>query len=384
MTTLQDILGLIKNRKIKTPSDKDYIISAAYTNKKESLKTQPEMQTNLLSIGAIKKYIIDSLPPSLGGQANLQEVTDEGNSTTTNIQFLDNAKVLFDNGSRLQKGTTNAYTGGNGGISQICSIDYELKWEAGRQYVLHQDGFTIREVKYNFTITPGIYDDYTKGFVVGSRWILDNGDVYVCTDNTTEDAAWKQIAPKYKVFTALLSQDGVADSTKTVGNSDGGPLKQVTTFSKGATYVIDENPNNTDLSALGAPNSLVGTRFISTLDADLVAYGLDVDVVFSFNQAGIRAQVLDNTIGDVWFTYEGIGVYALRSDNLFTLEKTTTFNSTFYNFATESIVTLSTPSWETNTDGMIKLTAASMGNGPLGLNDGLMGTPVLLEVRVYN
>jgi hypothetical protein len=319
-----------------------------------------------------------------GSPQDLQEVTDEGDSTTNNIQFLDDAKILFDNGSRLQKGTTNAYTGGNGGISQVCSIDYELKWEAGRQYLLGQDGFTIREVNHTFTFTPDLYEDETKGFVPGSRWVLDNGDTYVCVDSTAEAAIWKQISPKYKVFTALLSQDGVVDSTKTVGNSDGGPLKQVTTFYKGATYTIDENPNNTDLSALGAPNNLVGTKFISTLDADLVTYGLDVAVVLSFNQAGIRAQVLDNTIGDVWFTYEGIGIYALRSDNLFTVEKTTTFNSTFYNFLTESMVTLSTPSWETNTSSMVKLTAATMGNGPLALSDGLMVTPVLLEVRVYN
>ena len=320
----------------------------------------------------------------IGTPQNLQEVTDEGESTTNNIQFLDNGKILFDNGSRLQKGTTNAYTGGNGGISQVCSIDYELKWEAGMQYVLGQDGFTIREVRHTFTLTPGANDDTTKGFVPGSRWILDNGDVYECVENTAEDAVWKQIAPKYRVFTALLAQNGTVDSTKTVGNSNGGPLKQVTTLYKGATYTINENPNNTDLSALGAPNSSVGTKFISTLDADLVTYNLDVAVVLSFNQAGIIAQVLDNTIGDVWFTYEGIGIYALRSDNLFTLEKTTTFNSTFYNFATESVVTLSTPSWETNTNSMVKLTAATLGNGALALNDGLITTPVVLEVRVYN
>lgn len=195
----------------------------------------------------------------------------------------------------------------------------------------------------------------------------------------------KKVGEKsYKVFTALLSQNGTVDSTKTVGNSNGGPLKQVTTLYKGATYTIDENPNNTDLSALGAPNSSVGTKFISALDADLVAYNLDVAVVLSFNQAGIIAQVLDNTIGDVWFTYEGIGIYAMRSDNLFPLEKTTTFNSTFYSFNTESVVTLSTPSLETNTENMIKLTAATIGNGSLVLNDGLIIPGVLLEVRVYN
>jgi hypothetical protein len=52
------------------------------------------------------------------------------------------------------------------------------------------DGFTIREVSHNFTTTPTVNDDDTKGFVVDSRWILDDGDVYVCTDDTTGAAVW--------------------------------------------------------------------------------------------------------------------------------------------------------------------------------------------------
>jgi hypothetical protein len=57
MTTLQDIMGLIAKRKIKTPTDNDYIISAAYTDIYERLKPQPKMEPNLLSLGAIKAYI---------------------------------------------------------------------------------------------------------------------------------------------------------------------------------------------------------------------------------------------------------------------------------------------------------------------------------------
>jgi hypothetical protein len=60
---------------------------------------------------------------------------------------------------------------------------------------MQQDGFTIREVNYNFTFTPGVNDDFTKGYVIGSRWILDNGDIYVCTDNTEEEAVWELQVP---------------------------------------------------------------------------------------------------------------------------------------------------------------------------------------------
>jgi hypothetical protein len=63
MTTLQDIMGLITKRKIKTPSDNDYIISAAYTDTQERLKPQPKMEASLLSLGGIKKYVLDSIAP---------------------------------------------------------------------------------------------------------------------------------------------------------------------------------------------------------------------------------------------------------------------------------------------------------------------------------
>lgn len=56
-STLQDIMGLISKRKIKVPTDKDYIVSAAYTDTQEVLKPQPKMEASLINIGALKKFI---------------------------------------------------------------------------------------------------------------------------------------------------------------------------------------------------------------------------------------------------------------------------------------------------------------------------------------
>ena len=121
---------------------------------------------------------------------DLQIVTDSGNTTTDNIAFTGAVGVLFDNTSTLRKGTIDAGYGGAKGIAQVCAVGYELKWEAGRLYVMGDGGTTIREVSHNFTTTPSATDDNTKGFIVGSRWILDNGDLYVCTDVTTATAVW--------------------------------------------------------------------------------------------------------------------------------------------------------------------------------------------------
>lgn len=139
-----------------------------------------------------------------GGVGTLQQVTNLGNSTTNNIAFTATAGLSFDNGAFFRKGTTDAGNGGAKGTAQICSISYELKWEAGRLYYMEQDGFTIRDVTHNFTFVPQVTDDSTKGFVSGSRWSLDDGTVYVCSDATIGAAVW-----------AVVSVGGVTDVTGT-------------------------------------------------------------------------------------------------------------------------------------------------------------------------
>ena len=146
-----------------------------------------------------------------GGVGTLQEVTDLGNSTTNDIAFTATAGILLDNGARLRKGTTNAGLGGNNGIAQRCSIDYELKWEAGRLYYMEQDGFTIRDVTHNFNVVPQPTDDSTKGFVTNSRWSLDDGTVYLCSDATIGAAVW-----------SVVSTGGVTSVTATAPLSSSG------------------------------------------------------------------------------------------------------------------------------------------------------------------
>ena len=122
----------------------------------------------------------------------LSEVLTESNETDGNdIAISDGDKIVLDNGANLKKGTTDAGLGGSKGIALRCAVDYELKWEAGRLYVMEGDGFTIREVSHNFTTIPTENDDDSKGFVVGSRWILDDGEVYLCGDATTGFAVWE-------------------------------------------------------------------------------------------------------------------------------------------------------------------------------------------------
>jgi len=122
----------------------------------------------------------------------LQEVTDSGNTTNNDVAFTDNAGILLENTSRLREGTIDS--GAGGGIAQICAVGYELKWEAGSQYVMDGNGLLIREVNHKFNIVPDLNNDDTQGYYVGSRWVLDNGDVYICTDSTSTAAVWEIVA----------------------------------------------------------------------------------------------------------------------------------------------------------------------------------------------
>ena len=129
-----------------------------------------------------------------GGEQTLAETLVLGNTTDgENISISNGDAIILDNGSMLKKGTIDAGNGGSKGIAQICGVGFEHKWEAGRLYIMNDGGTIIREVSHNLTYTPTITDDVTKGFVQNTRWILDNGDVYLCTDPTEGAAVWELV-----------------------------------------------------------------------------------------------------------------------------------------------------------------------------------------------
>lgn len=176
------------------------------------------------SPGFIGTIGVDSITFSelvAGGIQNLQDVTDIGNTTTNDIHFGTGAGLVFNNGAKVKEGVTNGSLGGYNGVALVCSIDYELKWEAGRLYVMQQDGFTIREVSHQFNIAPTIYDDVTKGFVVGSRWLLDDGTLYVCTDNTDDTAVWELQVIGTQDLQSVTDNGATTTNTITVGDVTG-------------------------------------------------------------------------------------------------------------------------------------------------------------------
>ena len=114
----------------------------------------------------------------------------------------------------------------------------------------------------------------------------------------------------YKVYTALLTQSG-EDNLRSI---TGGALV------KGITYhVIGAGGGNEDFSNVGLPVFYDGAWFVSTADEEPINWD---GAVLEYNPGAPVVTVLENTIGNIWFTYYATGEYQCTSDNLFIADKT--------------------------------------------------------------
>ena len=120
----------------------------------------------------------------------------------------------------------------------------------------------------------------------------------------------------YKVFSALLTQSG-GDSSGQANFENQDPLII------GQSYYITDNftldNGGTDFTVVGSSGNEEGTWFIAT--GTTPVWGTSNGSV-NYNQGAPVATVLENTLGDVYFTYYGEGTYICHSDYLFTDNKT--------------------------------------------------------------
>jgi len=178
----------------------------------------------------------------------------------------------------------------------------------------------------------------------------------------------------YKVFTALVTQTG-GDTAITINWNDGGspPPEALVT---GVTYRIKTDGGVTpDFTNIGAPNNNVGTYFIATGPYP-TSWG---HATLEYNQGAPVVTVLENTIGNIWFTYDGIGLYHINSNTLFTVNKTwncISSDAEGLNYPEES----GFKQIQRLTDSILDL--KTIGFDLSGANGKLGNTP--LEIRVYN
>jgi hypothetical protein len=120
----------------------------------------------------------------------------------------------------------------------------------------------------------------------------------------------------YKVYTALLTQSGKSDN----GSLFEGDL------TVGVTYIImdDGDGKDCDFTNVGAPNNNFGTYFVAT-GTDPNSWG--VNTYLEYNVGAPVVTVLENTIGNIWWTQQDRGSYWANSYSLFTRDKTLAFIS---------------------------------------------------------
>ncbi len=228
----------------------------------------------------------------LGGNLSLSQVLINGNTSGSNDIVFDLGQgILFNNGSRLREGTIDALLGGQKGIAQICAVGYELKWEAGRLYVMDGNGIYIRWSLYNFTIVPTINDDVSLGYLPGSRWTLDDGSVYLCTDSTLGAAVWVLQSSSVPTLEQVLAS-GNSAGNQAIGDLDTLAFNLATTNSVGEGEMIWNDVDGTvDLGLKG------GNTILNVGQQNIVRIVNKTTPLVPLTQAGYEAVVVAGATG---------------------------------------------------------------------------------------
>jgi hypothetical protein len=169
----------------------------------------------------------------------------------------------------------------------LTGIDIEI--------IRYQSGRVIAD---NGTVTIQTGDNDAP-----ENWVFGTTGSITFPDNSIQTTAY---ISKYKVYTALLTQSGTS-STQTISTGN---------LTVGVTYTI-EIGSFFDFTIVGAPNNNTGTKFAATGITPSWGSG-----ALSYDSGAPVVTVLENTIGDIWFTYNDVGIYSIYSDGLFQELKT--------------------------------------------------------------
>lgn len=180
------------------------------------------------------------------------------------------------------------------------------------------------------------------------------------------DLSLKADSRPYKVYTALLSQSGSGDFFQQINSGD---------LDIGVTYLI-QSVGGADFSNVGGSN-VEGEYFIAT-GTTPNSWGTGGQL--EYTPAAPVVTVLENTIGNIWFTYNGIGIYHINSIELFTQNKTVVF---IQNTTEDSNNSSTNLGYAGLLPYNIQIITAVQSGG-LWLNDDTVLNNTPIEIRVYN
>jgi hypothetical protein len=209
--------------------------------------------------------------------------------------------------------------------------------------------------------TKYIVNNVTGQTITGDLTI--NGNVTITGTTNTRP---------YKVYTALLTQSG----------GDNIEYQNIGLLTVGVTYFINDIQVGMDFTNVGSPNNDVGTYFVAT-GTTPNNWGIDIgSTVLRYNTGAPVVTVLENTIGNIWFTWEGNGNYWITSNGLFTINKTWGISdSVFAQTTTFTEPVVIDVSGYLGSDPPNTISIRLIG-GDFSGDDLLNKTPI--EIRVYN
>lgn len=174
------------------------------------------------------------------------------------------------------------------------------------------------------------------------------------------------LKPKYKVYTALVTQSGTSNSQTLSSGA----------VTKGVTYYITDASDG-DFSNVGAPSNDDSTYFVATNDEVPNSYG---SALLRYDTGAPVVTVLENTIGNIYWTYSQEGNYQGNLNSTFFLNKT--YYSVNNRFSDDGGASAYDAFLFRGTDDYFVLNTFSGGiysNSLINPNN-----PLSIEIRVYN
>ena len=125
-TILQDMMGMLSRKKAATPKTDDYVTIARYTSAQERMKPHPKVETELVTMGAIKTFVnagttggVTSVALSTNGNAIGVSGSPITTSGSLDLAFSGSASQYVDGAGDL---TTFPPTIGSAGVSGTLAL----------------------------------------------------------------------------------------------------------------------------------------------------------------------------------------------------------------------------------------------------------------------
>jgi len=166
----------------------------------------------------------------------------------------------------------------------------------------------------------------------------------------------------YKIYTALLTQSG-----KSVIETINSGLLEI-----GVTYIIRDN-GDADFTNVGAPNNDIDTPFVAT---ETTPNSWGSSGILEYDSGAPIVTVLENTIGNIWFTGYNTGAYKLHNPTLNDPSKL------YLNISSREEKVMGITWNDEDGEGVFILSSFITGTGTQRDNGILQNTSI--EIRLYN